>query len=428
MTDDSWITESIVQFTHSPLWRTPVNNFVDDNCWIFSDDGEMKVEETEIHIAFRKLIDDLLTSFVKDIGVTLERVIAAVHNSRRDVSPTQEAAEQFLKYVFYMDDFRCFHTMMVSRNIELDILASRALLQQQKHGEDADNANLDEAAIDEETALKLAIEASLQDDNIMQKRIELEDVQIQEALALSIAAEEERARRVATEVEKEATQSGGPTSEASKEKLKALEEEKVQNVQKLEARALEVRQETMLRRITATQEMPASLSGSPSLDNTPQRVSAPQSQSQPQQKVPAAVPPSASAPSNSAAPARVTAAKGFGFKALPSIQPSFKELEAKVAEKVAPATAKPPEQQPEANPTKAAPSLEEMEARAKYMREQREKILLRNKANREKELKDFAANGEKPNAKSNGLQDGEKKMTIDLARRLRDDIIREATK
>ncbi|KAH9582273.1 BART domain [Trypanosoma melophagium] len=459
MSEDGWITESVVQFTRSPLWRTPVDNFVDDNCWLFTEDAEMKVEQTEVHLEFRKLIDELLTSFVQDIGVSLDSVLAAVHHSIEGGSTEKDRAEQFLNYIFYVDDFRSFHKMMLKRNIELDILAFQAL--EREGGAEAE-APVDDSALDEEMALKLAIKASLQDETDARKAMELEDVQIQEALALSIAAEEERLRRaeqlVQEEAAKEAAQKGVDVAEQSKkEKLTALDLERQQVIEKLEARALEVRQESLARRITATQEVPATSSASSSpTKSTPQQTSPAKPtavHNEPQvlpaatatatttpagvptaTTTPAGVPTATTAPAGvppattaqkSVAPLRSVPGKGFGFKPLPSIQPSFKELKETVGNNVTPSK---PERTHTSSTGPTSPSLEEMEARARYMREQREKILMQKKASREKELQEYASNGGKASTDSGAPPDREKQMTLELARRLREDIVREATK
>ncbi|RNF24076.1 putative coiled-coil domain-containing protein 104 [Trypanosoma conorhini] len=432
MADEGWIIESIVQFTHSPLWRTPIDNFIDDNCFLFSDDAEMKVEQTEVHLAFRKLADDLITAFVEELGVPLETVLEVVHRYVNGQTPLQQPAEQFLSNMFYMDDFRSFHKMMLRRNIQLDILASRAL-QRQQEGLSGEASPEEEAAMDEEEALRLAIKASLEDETTARRMMELEDVQIQEALALSIAAEEERARRerggtARDGVKKEATEVEMTGVEhAVKENLNNSVEEKENVIEKLEARALEVRKETLMRSVGATQKLPPS-----SLDVHPAgQVHATAAASNQQPEAPSA-PASATAKppaKNVAPPPPVPHAKGIGFKTLPSIQPSFKQLETVVM-----GTATPPAPQPGKQPVNtpapavSPPTLEEMEERARHMREQREKILMRNKANREKELNDYSAGGVKAKVKPSSIQEGHKQMTLELARRLREDIVREATK
>ncbi|EAN96823.1 hypothetical protein, conserved [Trypanosoma cruzi] len=430
MSDDSWIIESIVQFTRSPLWRTPINNFVDDNCSMFSDDGEMKVEQTEVHLAFRKLADDLITSFVGELGVPLETVLAVVYKCVNGQSPMRQPAEQFLHNIFYMDDFCSFHKMMLRRNIQLDILAARAL-QRQQEGLPAQASVEEEAAMDEEEALRLAIKLSLQDEETARRMMKLEDMQIQEALALSIAAEEARVRREGETVNDGATgraaEAGGvATGQAAKEKLSSLKEEKEQVIGKLEARALEVRKETMMRGISATQNVPPSSSDVSSAKST----SVVGDESKQQKEGPPALASAAEKlPVKAALPPCAPPGKGFGFKALPSIQPSFKQLESLVLQTVTPPPPQPAKRTDDTPKTALPPpTLEEMEERARHMREQREKILMQNKANREKELKDYSVSGGKTSVKPSGLRESEKQMTLELARRLREDIVHEATK
>ncbi|ESL07216.1 hypothetical protein TRSC58_05100 [Trypanosoma rangeli SC58] len=430
MPDGSWIIESILQFTRSPLWRTPIDNFVDDNCFLFSND-EMTVEQTGVHLAFRNLADNLITAFVEELGVPLETVLEVVHKHVNEEGPLQQPAEQFLNNLFYMDDFRSFHKMMMRRNIQLDVLASRAL-QRHQEGRVGEASPEEETAMDEEEALRLAIKASLEDEETARKLMELEDIQIQEALALSIAAEEERARRergaVKYGVKEQVTDvKVTGTEHVVKEKLSELVEAKEGVIEKLEARALEVRKETMRRNISASQNVPPSGAATFSAERSPEPESAAKQQ---QDAAPAPTPATDKPPTKKIVPPPVPPGKGFGFKTLPSIQPSFKQLESVVL-----AAATPPSTQPDKQPgvtpaatVPPAPTLEEMEERARHMREQREKILMRNKANREKELNDYSAKGEKSNVKPSSIQEGEKQMMLELARRLREDIVREATK
>ncbi|RNF05158.1 putative coiled-coil domain-containing protein 104 [Trypanosoma rangeli] len=429
MEDGSWIIESILQFTHSPLWRTPINNFVDDNCFLFSTD-EMTVEQTEVHLAFRNLADNLITAFVEELGVPLETVLEVVHKHVNEQSPLQQPAEKFLHNLFYMDDFRSFHKMMMRRNIQLDVIASR-ILEHQKNGRVGETSPEEEVMMDEEAALHLAIKASLEDEETARKMMELEDMQIQEALALSIAAEEERLRRrsgtMKKGVKKQVTDvKVTGTEHVVKEKLGELVEAEECIIEKLEARALEVRKETMKRNISVSQNVAFSGSG----DLSAEKVTAPEGAAKQQQDVsPAPAPATDKPPTKKIVPPFLPSGKVFGFKTLPSIQPSFKQLESVVL-----GTAMPPSPQSgkQSGVTPAAavspPTMEEMEERARHMREQREKILARNKANRDKELNDYSVEGEKSNVKPSSIQEGEKQMMLELARRLREDIVREATK
>lgn len=419
MPDNSWITESIVQFTRSPAWSTPIDNFVDEHCYIFTNDEEMVVEMTEVHIAFRKLMDELLTTYMQEIGVELETAICALRDSTQSGGVTEEPARQFLNYIFYADDFRSFHKMMVKRNIELDILTSRALRRLEQGGS-SENTSL-ENTMEEDDALRLAIEASLEDEKTAHRLLELEDIQIQEALALSIAAEEDRVRRAGRAMEEAGAQ------QTKTQNLSLLEEEKERVIQKLEQCALEMRKENMTRGL-ASAKSTAGCEARPAMPKAPE----PSAQQNEERKesastaAPNAAPTVAPLPVLST-PSPLPGCKKFGFKTLPSIQPSFRQLEKSVAKNVAlPLDDNPKTVAQEVD--QRSPTLEEIQARAQYMREQREKILQQNRAKREKELKEFTALGGKTEGKKSHLCESTKQMTVDLARRLREDIVREATK
>ena len=47
--EDDWIFESVIQYIRSPYYYAPVLTYIDENCTIFDDNEENKLEYTEIH-------------------------------------------------------------------------------------------------------------------------------------------------------------------------------------------------------------------------------------------------------------------------------------------------------------------------------------------------------------------------------------------
>ncbi|CCW67016.1 unnamed protein product [Phytomonas sp. Hart1] len=222
MENNNWITETLVQFIKSPVWLTPVNHFIDYNCNIFTNESEMKFEYTDIHRKFQSLIDDLLSGFVDELGISLEDVMASVRSSMEsDQELEHKSIEDFMKYIYVMDDFESFFYMMIKRNIEQDIIAVRALQAKGVNLSVSDSENLlsiiDKSAqptaediariletngkCDDEEALRRAISASLLEDP-KEKEIKLEEAKMKEALALSAQAERDRAKRSASDSQK----------------------------------------------------------------------------------------------------------------------------------------------------------------------------------------------------------------------------------
>lgn len=417
-----------MQFATSPVWRTPIHDFTDENCGVFSaDEEEMSLEYTIIHKKFVDLIDKLLTDFVNEIGISTDDVLATVRTSlQNEDRPDAAAMQRFMKYIFAMEDFETFYHVMVKRNIELDVQAARALnmsgiaVEMPNETGGRSVTATQQARLDiEEAELRAAIAASLQEQN----SLDLEDAELREALALSVQTEKDRARHESEQAIKEvrtvmATELPAAEAEAKlNEKLVAIEEQKEINIQKLSKQTLEAREENVLQHLTAK-----------SVELAHDDTSSAKSMLPPPKKAgpaPAArttvVP--AKTPALSALPP-VRHSGGFGTaKALPNIsQPPLSAIKCNVEKKLPLLSA-----QRISSPALAPPTMQELEARARYMREQREKILAVNKASRRCELNDYIEKkGHAPS--TTAVTSSDKQLTIDIARRLREDIVGESRK
>ncbi|CAD2214237.1 The ARF-like 2 binding protein BART, putative [Angomonas deanei] len=428
--DNSWISESIVQFSYSPMWRNPINEFVDDHCFLFDNDEEMKLEYTSFHIQFKKLVDTLLTDFVTELGISLELAQQALQNSLADPKFAEnKATKRLLTFIFAADDFRSFHRMMVKRNIELDILANAELAKRGIHIgppptlPDSDgmrdnlafNANGD---FTEEEAIQMAIQASLKEsEGMTDKLIALEDAKLQEELAVNIQKEKAKANQSAQMAMKEVKQVASKDIHAAKQlevqKLEAIEATKQMNIQRLEQKTLVAREQNILRNLTAEEE---------SMEQNVQNVGAKRIEPKtPIDPLRVSIEMTGTGQTPFGAP-NLKTGHAFGLSALPSIsQPPLEQLKSQV---VAATPKKKPSVTPATAPV-AQPTKEEMEARAKYMKEQRQKILAQNKAARKQEMEDYAKKNAVP-VKSADSQAETKQLTVDIARRLREDIIQQS--
>ena len=55
--DQEWILDIIAEYLQSPIWKNPIVEFIDENCIIFEDAEENRLEYTDIHQKFKKLIE-----------------------------------------------------------------------------------------------------------------------------------------------------------------------------------------------------------------------------------------------------------------------------------------------------------------------------------------------------------------------------------
>ncbi|AYU83491.1 hypothetical protein, conserved [Leishmania donovani] len=447
MTESRWITEALVQFSASPIWLTPIDNFVDDNCCIFSNESEMQLEYTVVHNKFKKLIDSLLTCFLMELGVSMETAVEALQSSLVVSAQTsegrseQQAAKKLLKQIFNADNFSRFHTMMVKRNLELDILANAALSSDKVCGDGGAALSAEEVeketpaparvqrAIDlngdvnEDDALRRAIEVSLQDDHAQQQVQAYKKACIQEDADLQMAAVEHQANREKAQLEAALqTQPAQKLSDGEhcrQNHVESINKQKKSQLQPIHDLAMPG---TGQKGCEEAEPQKADFNSPESPFPLPaQQVAA----------APASVAAAESAPV--AAPVSVPALPSIGQRqaALPAI-PST--VTASVSKSTPSAPAHPAHGTAvSATPAPApAPTNEELEKRAQYMREQREKLLARNRASRQEQLSTFLQNNSSSTATSSSAAlaatGAAQSVTVEIARRLRGDLIGEARK
>ena len=44
-----WILDSVTEFLKSPIWKNPIIQYIDENCIVFDNEEENKLEYTNIH-------------------------------------------------------------------------------------------------------------------------------------------------------------------------------------------------------------------------------------------------------------------------------------------------------------------------------------------------------------------------------------------
>lgn len=471
MAENSWITEGLVQFSESPLWKTPVEDFIDDNCCIFSTDSEMKLEYTVVHQKFRELIDSLLTSCVMELDVSMDAAVEALRGSLHERSheynarTQRHAAKRMLTQVFSADNFSSFYTMMVKRNLELDILASASLAArgvnlegneaamhtsaelQDDDGSGATPARAKRALdangdLAEEEALRRAIEASLQDPQSSQQVRAYSEVCAQETVNLQVEDAEREAQHQKSQLEEALRdRAGTPEVEQYRQaRLAEIDQQKDSQLQQIHNYTLSGPKQSFYhdtRRPTAEfscpeiPELPTPPSTTPSPD--PAVSAAPDVAAAPAQ--PAQVQ-HATAPASSGG---VGALPPIGHQqgALPSIARKHNGTNAVsgsagnatgAPSSIAPGTAAGASAHPAAGAA-GAPSKKELEQRAEYMRQQREIILARNRASRQQQLDSYVQQSQQPQPSSGAAAGaGQKDLTVEIARRLRGDLVGEGRK
>lgn len=416
-----WVFEGVLQFLRSPLWTTPVHGFIEKNCHEFAaGEEENKLIYTQLHNEFRTLVDDLLSSFLEELGVSGEAFIDAIK-----AGENVELSSMVAEFLFALDDFASFRTLMEKKNLELELEAMYEYARVAGQPQHLDN---EDDMTDEELFLfNMAIQLSMGETDITLKRLEKEDAELLQALALSVAVEQERLVRQQIQ---EGNAGEAPAQEVSASPARRTAEQLSEDVR--QQRAANV--ERVLFELAA-QQANAVNSNQPAVVHSSLAPIAPSAEAQ---KI----------VQQSLAPVgerRVGATFGSKGSALPGIsshaplapiaqiaqqlppQPTFQQLKEQASAKV----------QATVGTTAGSgePTTEELEQRAAYFKAQRERLLQQKAASREKELEQYkkeqqggaapapqqALPVEQPSSES----DATREMRLALARRFREDLIQE---
>lgn len=220
MADREWIFDSVINFVKSPLWKVPITSFINENCIIFDDEDENKLEYTDIHKKFKKIVEEMLTNMLAEIGISEETFAEACIKST--TNPTHK---MLLSEIMAVDNFIAFKKLMVKRNKELSEEALQLM-------------NAREAGIDPDMMYEGI--GSSEDDEIaraIQASLELEEAKKSGHVSTPVDEEDEMLRRVLEESKREYEQSELKKKQSEEVKKSPDPKSKPKKVTKAEVKA-----------------------------------------------------------------------------------------------------------------------------------------------------------------------------------------------
>ncbi|KAM9720743.1 cilia- and flagella-associated protein 36 isoform 1-T1 [Dama dama] len=123
-----WVVESIAGFLRGPDWSIPILDFVEQKCEVFDDEEESKLTYTEIHQEYKELVEKLLETYLKEIGINEDQFQEACTSPLAKTRTSQA----ILQPVLAAEDFTIFKAMMVQKNTEMQLQAIRII--QERNG------------------------------------------------------------------------------------------------------------------------------------------------------------------------------------------------------------------------------------------------------------------------------------------------------
>lgn len=198
-----WLSDYVLSFLKSPTWSAPIAQFVDEQCIIFEDQEENKLEYTECHNEYKELIDSRFAAHLLEIDVTSEQF---EQFCQRGLSTNPSLHRVLVEQLLSADDFLIFKAMMTKRNADLYREAQRRVdagleddFYETMVEEDDEEALAavgstaalvaDEWKIYEEQLFKALDESQKEDDQLARER-QKEEEEMERAIALSL--EEDR--------------------------------------------------------------------------------------------------------------------------------------------------------------------------------------------------------------------------------------------
>ena len=129
--DNGWIVETVADFIHSPIWRAPIQTFIEEHCAAFDyddeeendGDGSSGEEQKQIFIRYEKLVDSLLKcrrcatiwSWTKNYWRKPVNFLRMPRTADLSTNPSRQ--------LYSAKDFTSFQDMMRRKNLILQLQA-----------------------------------------------------------------------------------------------------------------------------------------------------------------------------------------------------------------------------------------------------------------------------------------------------------------
>lgn len=207
MAEIEWIYEYVIQIIKSPEFRNPIKDFIDDNCGSFIGLDENTFQQSGLFKEFTMLIDNILETALTNFGVTEEMFCLA---AKKGLEIKEDA--KYFEQLIAFNNYLYFKNMMTKRNLQLEELAyqemrtkmamSNSVIQQpQPQPQPQPQLQSTQTTKGKKLMSKSVIPKKpkskiTNDDKIMKK---MENDELQAAIKMSMALEEEKRKLTALE-------------------------------------------------------------------------------------------------------------------------------------------------------------------------------------------------------------------------------------
>ena len=172
--ENEWYYDYILETISSPQFRNPIKDFIDKNCYSFVGSEENSLEQGNIFKKFTKLVDNLLETSLTELGITEEMFCLAAKKGLEN-----PVAKKYFEQLISFTNYNYFKSLMTKRNIQLEEMAMS-----QMNGEPINNKKKKKNKNDPE--LQEAIKMSLAVEEEKRKLKALEERELKRAIKMSL--------------------------------------------------------------------------------------------------------------------------------------------------------------------------------------------------------------------------------------------------
>ena len=223
-----------LSFLRSPLWRVPLDAFVDAHSLSFTPHSEHSFSHTTIHSAYTTLAESLLNQHLALLSIPSASLPGLLSSVLSPSAATSASDRRLLEELLTLDDYIVFHARMVRRNVELDREVLEGVLKEEKEKERV-RRNKDKErerqrgaqASEDDEVMRVAIALSLMEEEQRKKESEREQADLDYAIALSLALQAQQSDVAPSRAAQPARLAqSGRQAEAATERQKHAEEHK----------------------------------------------------------------------------------------------------------------------------------------------------------------------------------------------------------
>ncbi len=163
----------------SPEFRNPIKDFIDENCQIFIDVSENTFQQGALFNEFTQLIDNLLESLCKENNISEEMFLLASKKGLDD-----EKNKKYFEQLISFNNYNYFKSMMTKRNYQILALVEKEMEQKEKNKKLIASKKQQKEINDKEMQQAIKMSLALEDEKRRIEAIEEED--LRRAIKLSL--------------------------------------------------------------------------------------------------------------------------------------------------------------------------------------------------------------------------------------------------